>query len=194
MVLSLMKNFATLTQSRLHELVAYNPETGVFTRKVTTSPRAIAGMVAGRHRADGYSKICVDGKEYYAHRLAWLYVHGVWPQADVDHIDGDPSNNRIDNLRSVTHAQNTLNSRQRPVGISGLRGVTLHRNTGLWNSRIRLNGRQVSLGYFQDAQEAHKAYLAAVEKQHGEFAFIKRPAQKSAHPQRFTLAGDAENG
>ena len=167
----------SLDHTELKRLVSYDPETGEFTRLITTSPRAQVGDIAGRTRPDGYRKICVASKEYYSHRLAWFYVHGVWPEQDVDHIDGDPSNNRLANLRAVTHAQNTLNSRQRPIGVSGLRGVVLHHKTGLWNARVRIDGKQRSLGYFRDKNEARQAYLKAVKELHGEFAFENRSAQ-----------------
>lgn len=158
---------------RLRALLHYDLATGEFTRAVTTAPRAKAGAIAGGERKDGYRRICVDGTDYFAHRLAWLYVTGTVPDGEIDHINGNPRDNRIANLRCVTHGQNTLNSRQRPPGVSGLRGVTLHKKTGLWNARIRIDGKQSSLGYFKSPEQAKAAYEAAVLEVHGEHAYSK---------------------
>jgi hypothetical protein len=167
------KRREALTAERARQLLSYDPDTGVLLRLVTTSPRSMAGMVAGSKRRDGYRKLLVDRVEYFAHRVAWLLHHGEWPD-EVDHINGDPSDNRMINLRSVTHAQNTRNSRQRPIGASGYRGVRLHRRSGLWRAVIGTGGQYLSLGYFKDPEEAHKAYCSAVERLHGEHAFNAR--------------------
>src|SRR3990167_3120706 len=107
-----------ISQQRLKELLSYNPNTGEFTRLVATGIHGCnkAGVVVGclsDHPTQGYILIRVnnDGILYRAHRLAWLYVYGFWPPADIDHINGNRSDNRIVNLRSVTRSQNLQNMR-----------------------------------------------------------------------------------
>src|SRR5690606_34614864 len=98
-----------LTQQRLKELLYYDPETGIFTRLVGRSgPRARAGDVAGSDNGKGYIRIYVDGRPYKAHRLAWFYMHGEWPE-EIDHRNGERADNRLSNLRPVTRQQNNLN-------------------------------------------------------------------------------------
>lgn len=101
-----MKLLADLPRERLLEVLSYDPGTGIFHWRPGTRRE---GFVAGTIVSEGYISIGIDRRCYKAHRLAWLYFHGIWPSAVVDHIDGDTSNNRIENLRDVTHAQNGLN-------------------------------------------------------------------------------------
>jgi hypothetical protein len=113
-----------LNADRLRELVAYDPETGIFTRKIVISKVGSVGDVLGFVTNQGRLEISVAGKIYFAHRLAWLYMTGEWPQHTIDHIDGCPANNRLDNLRDVPHATNTENVRRaRSNSKSGILGV-----------------------------------------------------------------------
>ncbi|MCK9994454.1 MAG: hypothetical protein Dbin4_02974, partial [Alphaproteobacteria bacterium] len=100
---------AELTQSRLKELLHYDPDTGVFTRRVQTSSNARVGDVAGCLHPEGYRHIQIDGKRYAAHRLAWLYMTGEWPTNQLDHLNGVRDDNRWGNLREATHGQNQQN-------------------------------------------------------------------------------------
>ena len=94
-----------LTQERLKELLEYDPETGFFTRLIGRSgPRARSGDVAGCDNGQGYIRIYVDGRPYKGHRLAWFYVHGAWPR-EIDHINGDKSDNKLANLRPATRSR-----------------------------------------------------------------------------------------
>jgi len=104
---------------------------------------------------------------YYAHRLAWLYVHGKWPPAEIDHKDCDPANNRISNLRLATHAQNAANAHLRRTSTSGLKGAYRHQKK--WLAQITYNGRRIYLGVFDTDKEAHAAYVAASKDLHGSF-------------------------
>ena len=151
-----------LTQTRLKELLTYSPSTGVFTWRVTRGPKAMAGHVAGTPHARGYVALMVDQKLYLAHRLAWLYVHGAWPEWTIDHRNGDRADNRIRNLRDVT-LQANLHNQTKPYNSnkSGLRGVSFESRSNKWYSRIRVAGSNLMLGYFDTAQEAHAAYVAA---------------------------------
>src|SRR5690554_1763211 len=111
-----------ITQSDLHEVLNYCPDTGVLTWKKQLAPRGRIGSIAGcaekKGRSAGRVSIRIHGKLYLAHRLAWFYVHGEWPEL-IDHIDGDPSNNRLSNLRRATKAQNGWNSGPRSHNTSG---------------------------------------------------------------------------
>ena len=104
----------------------------------------------------------MDGVSQYAHRLAWLYVHGVWPPHEVDHINGDRSDNRIANLRLATRQQNSENRHgAQSNSKTGLVGVSWHKRAGKWQAHIRVKGRTRYLGLFESTQDACMAYLQA---------------------------------
>lgn len=164
-----------LTAERLRELLHYDPDTGVFIRRVQSSPRIKVGDVAGdvrQVRRDGfYRRISVENRRYAAHRLAWLYVHGEWPPDgfDIDHIDGDGRNNRITNLRLATRSQNGANRRLQVNNASGMKGVSFYRKTKKWKAQISVRGHVKSIGYFKTIEEAAAAYRAAASEHFGEF-------------------------
>ena len=166
-----------ITHQRLLELLIYDPDTGVFTwlrrpgsdRLTNTWNSRYAGAVAGWLR-EGYRHIRLDGGSYLAHRLAWLWVHGSWPAALIDHINGDRADNRIANLREATQSQNVQNSRKRRNNTSGYKGVTWHEPLRKWRARISVPSKQIFLGYFTCPDEASRAYEAAARTYHGEFA------------------------
>jgi len=160
----------TLTAERLRKLLSYNPATGKFIRLVRTSPRNKIGDEAGYIWPTGYRAIFVNNKLYLAHRLAWLHVHGRWPVEHIDHIDGNPSNNRIANLREASQSQNNANSKRQKNNKSGFKGVSWYKPTRKWVAYCTVNGRNKNLGYFDAADVAHAAYVDAAEKEFGEFA------------------------
>ena len=148
-----------LTQSRLKEILIYDQEAGLFRRKIDVGGAKI-GDIAGTDNGDGYLKIRVDGKSYKAHRLAWLYVMGRWPEKDIDHINGVRCDNRIVNLREATRAENKQNTRTANVNNgSGMLGAV--RRNDRWQAKIRVNGKQLHLGTFDTAEDANAAYLKA---------------------------------
>lgn len=156
-----------MTPARLRELLRYDQYTGEFVRLVDRQ-RYRAGTIAGSFDARGYLCIGLDGKTYKSHRLAWLYMTGAWPEQEIDHIDGDRSNNRFDNLRPATHEQNARNQKLRADNIARLKGVRL--NGATWQARIRIAGRTVSIGEFDSPEMAHGAYVAKAQEIFGEFA------------------------
>ncbi len=111
------------TYERVKEILSYDPATGLFKWIKTLSNRAQAGNVAGCYRKDGYLVIRFDGKLYLGHRLAWLLVTGNWPKQEIDHKDGNPSNNKWGNLREATHSENITNQAAHKNNKLGLKGV-----------------------------------------------------------------------
>lgn len=155
-----------LTAQRLREVLDYDPDTGVFTWKARLGGRRLAGQPAGIvNKAIGYAVIGLDGCRYYAHRLAWMFVHGRWPILHIDHINGDRADNRIANLRDVSAQTNMQNMRDAPGG-GRLIGASFDSKRGLFQSGIRVNGKRVRLGRFKTADEAHAAYVEAKRRLH----------------------------
>lgn len=168
-----------LTQDRLKDLLHYDPDTGVFTWRVATNRRVRVGAVAGCRNEKGYIRIRIDGRNYRAHRLAFLYVNGTFPPADVDHIDRRPSNNRWDNLRPATRSDNNKNIRINSNNTSGWKGVIWNKRDRKWVAQAKLNGRFRSLGYYTTPEEASDAYEAFARKHHGEFYHDTRTSRET---------------
>lgn len=156
---------AAVTEKRLRELLHYDPETGIFTRIVGKGGKP-SGSVSGKKTLGGYWQIKVDHISYRAHRLAWLYVYGKWPANMIDHIDGNPLNNSISNLRDVTRSVNVQNvKRARANNKLGLLGVSRNRNK--FQAAIKTeDGKRHYLGTYQTPELAHEAYLSAKRKLH----------------------------
>ncbi|MEB5707390.1 HNH endonuclease [Pantoea anthophila] len=157
-----------LTADYLRESLDYDPESGVFTwrerpashfetlRAMGVWNTKFARKIAGSVKPDGYVIIKVNGRFYGAHRLAWLHIYGKNPFI-VDHINRDPGDNRISNLRDVGFSENTINSLNRSDNTSGVKGVTWHAPAQKWQARICLRGKRISLGMFSDLMSAKKA-------------------------------------
>lgn len=154
-----------LTQSLLREYLQYDTGAGEF----IWLQGPYTGKVAGTVNSEGYISICLRRKIYRAHRLAWLYMTGAWPEATVDHINRDRSDNRWANLRQATPSQQNRNRPVLPANRAGLKGVIAHKN-GRFYARITVNGKREYSGGFQTAEEAHAAYVARSEQLFGEFA------------------------
>lgn len=150
----------------LRRLFTYEPS-GTLRRVVgARKPYPWRDICGGRY------KVCtVGGKTRYLHRLIWQYHHGREPSM-VDHINGDTTDNRIENLRECTAAQNQYNSRRKRNNRSGRKGVVYHKKcTGKpWHAKIRVKGKVISLGYHPTVEEAGAAYDAAAKRYAGEFA------------------------
>ena len=154
-----------LTAERLRHLLDFDPDTGVFRWRIKWY-RMNAGDVAGSPDGRGYLRIVISGRSYKSHRLAWLHVHGEWPEGDIDHINGDRSDNRVTNLKVCTNAENGQNRGLNRNNKSGYVGVSFHAQTGKWQAHIHANGRRHRLGEFQDKEEAAIAYANAKTKLH----------------------------
>ena len=145
-----------LTQDRLRELLHYDLHTGVFRWRVDRAGSAVAGSVAGStHYKSGHVRISVDGRSYGAHRLAWLYQFGTWPNGMIDHINQDPADNRIANLRSVDSSTNQKNVTQRSERKEDLpTGVYRVRKKPSYKVEVTSNGKRIYLGVFTTIEEA----------------------------------------
>lgn len=172
-----MADISPITADYLRSRLAYEQTTGVFRWKprpeLTDQHRPwntkYAGTVAGCVGAAGYIVIRIDGKNYRAHRLAWLHVHGEWPPGFLDHKDCDKLNNRFDNLRPASFADSSRNQRRPRSNTSGLKGVCWNEKSRKWQAGIKVNRRSIHLGLFDDREEAAAAYAAAAKKYHGRF-------------------------
>ena len=149
-------------ESKLSEVLRYEPKTG-FLFWTDRAHKSVKNKQAGTPNHRGYIIVLFQGKPYKAHRLAWLLTHGDWPSQMIDHIDGNPSNNAISNLRDVDNKTNQCNRhRARTDSKSGLMGASPFRNK--WKAQIKRNGVIKYLGLYDTAIEAHEAYK--LEKNH----------------------------
>ena len=151
----------------IKEYLSYDPLTGEFTWAKSPSPRMKDGSTAGTPNKSGYIRIKYSQKLYLAHRLAWYMYYGEMPDYDIDHINEDPSDNRISNLRLDINRENEHNkSKLRSDNTSGYRGVYWNKLEGKWCASIALQGKRIFLGYYNTPEEAHEAYLCAKRKYH----------------------------
>jgi len=152
-----------VSHNRLCEILKYNKKTGAFTWLISPTGSVVVGSVAGNLSKRGYIEIRIDKKAYKAHRLAWFYVYGVWPN-QVDHDDHDRSNNKWLNLNEATAETNAKN-RTNPKK-NGILGVKWSKRDKNWRATISVDGKRVCLGSFVDKFEAICAKLSANNK-HG---------------------------
>lgn len=143
-----------IDHAELTRLLDYDQNTGQFTWKVKTCRKVVPGKKAGGFNSNGYVQIKINNIFFYGHRLAWFYVHGKWPEQEIDHINGNTSDNRLCNLRPANRAQNNQNRIARVDCKSGVRGVILRKDTKKWQAEIRVNKKLISLGCFQTLEEA----------------------------------------
>ncbi len=158
-----------LTYERLREVLNYDSATGVFTWAVNIRRGVRAGQPAGTN-AHGYIKICIDRRRYYAHRLAWFYVHGEWPTKLIDHRLTRAAGNHLGNLREASASQNQANRPIQANNTSGAKGVTFRADRQKWMAQITVGRRNKFLGYFNSLEEGSAAYKAAAEAAFGDYA------------------------
>lgn len=164
-----------LTQDKLKSLLHYNPETGVFIW-IKENRRGIRGNgIAGSLTDNGYLNIGISGTLYRAHRLAWFYMIGEWPENDIDHINHKRTDNRWVNLRVCTRSQNLRNALKRPGCSSKHKGVSWFKGRDKWEAYIDFDGRRKKLGYFDNERDAAVAYNENAIAIFGEFACLNEP-------------------
>lgn len=146
---------------KLQHILNYEKETGVFTWRVNRGGGARAGDIAGCLKKNGYIYVMAIGKSYLAHRLAWLFTHGIWPSEQIDHINGRRHDNRILNLRECTSAENGQNRKINSNNRSRLTGVYWIFSRDKWKAQIKVGGEIRHLGYYSTKEQAHATYLAA---------------------------------
>ena len=159
-----------VTLSKLHDLFDYKD--GNLIWKAPTSPRVKIGDIAGHLNPTGYISIGVEGKLYLGHRLIYLYHNGYFPSY-IDHIDGNRSNNKIDNLRNATKSQNQMNIRLSTRNKSGTKGVSWDKKNKKWIVCVRVESKTYRLGYFDDKELARSVAIEATNKIHNEFSSYK---------------------
>ena len=155
-----MADHDSITADELRSILHYDPLTGVFTHRKSAGGR-LAGSVAGSVDVEGYIHIGVLKRHYRAHRLAWLYTYGTWPKNQIDHINRSRADNRICNLRDVTHQQNVQNAGNFRNNTSGRKGVYWCSSDKHWRARFLLGDKFLSLGCFKTFDEAVAARVAA---------------------------------
>ena len=158
-----------ITQKWLQTIFFYNPMTGVFTRRLKTNTKQKLGEVAGRLNADGYWHIHIGHTMYKAHRLVYLYLYGELPLREVDHINGNKSDNRLANLRLCERKENCRNFKKYKNNTSGFVGVSKHKKCNRWVATMQVDGTQKYLGLFKTPEEASAVYEKATKEVFGEF-------------------------
>lgn len=156
----------TLTASRLREVLHYDPLTGIFKWRVSLRNGKSPGDIAGALDGYGYFKIGLNERLYLSHRLAWLYMTGEWPPTGIDHINGEKGDNKWNNLRLASDAENAQNQRRAQSNSkSGILGVHPRPN-GRYEARIRIAGKSRYLGTFSTTEEAYAVYVQAKRELH----------------------------
>ena len=165
----------TITHPELLEILHYDVQSGVFTWRVR-KPGMPIGSVAGATGANGYRYIAIKRKKYLAHRLAWFYVHGVWPRI-IDHLDRVKSNNRLSNLRECkSQSENHENlglSKANKTGATGVRYDPLHCPSRPYRADISKLGNHVYLGSYETLEQARDAYVSAKKMYHTSLPYLK---------------------
>ena len=163
-----------LGASAVRDLLDYSPETGVITRR-RRSGKALAGAVAGTKNSNGHLQISINSRLYLAHRLAWVWMTGAWPEGSIDHINGIRDDNRWGNLRDVDDFLNAQNQRTaHSNSASGLLGVHFDPRIKKFRAQINISGKRVALGVHETSEAAFATYLEAKKRHHAGFVCVQR--------------------
>jgi len=156
-----------LESKEVFDYLSYDPDTGIFT---WVKPRkgVKKSKIAGRKDQNGYITICFNGTHHLAHRLAWFYTYGVFPDSNIDHKNKDRSDNRIENLRLATVSQNGGNQKHQTGRSSKYKGVSWHKRDKVW----RCNFKSRHVGTFLTEELAAEAYNERAKEFYGEFASL----------------------
>ncbi|WP_192798552.1 HNH endonuclease [Brucella anthropi] len=175
----------------LRQLLNYDPETGKlfwkerglewFSDDAKWTSSEVCKRWNSRHagreaftslKPNGYFHGALLNRNMSAHRVAWAVFYGAYPMADIDHINGIRSDNRISNLRAASRSENLRNSFIRSDNTSGFKGVSYHQGTSKWMAYIKTDRKRIYLGLYETAEQAHLAYCEAAKVHHGEFAKV----------------------
>jgi hypothetical protein len=157
-------NNGKLTQEQLKRILDYNPETGIFIHKLSPNGRIKKGHIAGTSGKDTYVKIKINFTLFLAHRLAWLYIHGYFPENDIDHVNRIKNDNRIINLREASRSCNIRNASIRSDNKTGITGIYYDSKHNRWVAGITINGNSQYIGRFKTLAEAAYARWTAEKK------------------------------
>lgn len=152
----------------LHKLFEYCD--GKLIRRIYMCGRATSGSEAGNLTAKGYLEVKIKDRTYKVHRIIWAMRHGTWPSGQIDHVNGNKSDNRIENLREVTQNQNMWNRGRLCNNKTGYKGVSKVRSSGRYKAQIKHFGRVICIGTFETPEEAYVAYCDSARRLHGEYA------------------------
>jgi hypothetical protein len=169
-----------LTQTRLRELLNYDPVTGEFQHRFSKGGFGRPERLAGVLTVQGYRIIGVDGERLRAARLAWLYMTGEWPKHFVDHINNDPADDRWCNLREASQSENMANGSDRVDNTSGYRGVTWDKERNKWVAQVQFKGKNHFCGRYSTKEEAAVARDAKAQILHGAFARLNSLTEYTA--------------
>ena len=161
-----------MTKEEAIQAVKYDRNTGNFWR-ARDSARTKIGYAVGYKNQDGYMVAKIGCRRYMLHRVAWLIEYGAWPEGEIDHINGNRADNRIENLRVVSRSQNMMNSRAKSTNKLGIKGVRQMPN-GMFQARITRDRKCHHLGTFSSFQEATRAWQAAADQIHGDYKVLKQ--------------------
>ncbi|MDE2105453.1 MAG: HNH endonuclease [Patescibacteria group bacterium] len=166
-----------LTAEFVRSILVYNSTDGIFTWKARSdtkdrAAKAWNGKPAGGKSNNKYISIKINGVLYKAHRLAWLYMTGEWPKYEIDHINGEPGDNRINNLREAKRTENSYNRGAQKDNTSGHKGVSFYKPYKKWRATIAADGKWRHLGYFESIEDAKAAYAKASSYLHKDFRKI----------------------
>ena len=165
-----------LTQQYVQKVLDYDPNAGIFTWK--QAPRHSPQLVnqqAGTLTRQGTRRLQINGRNYYCHQLAFLFMTGKWPKGEVDHINHKPDDNRWTNLRESNSHQNSCNRRKQRNNTSGYNGVSWHKGKQKFETKIQVNGKTLHPGSFKRIDFAAWMYDLVALKYHGEFALLNFP-------------------
>lgn len=165
-----MKKFDLPPSDKLNSLFNYEPKTGILSWKVSTNNRVKPGDLIRTRYKDGHLAVSVDGRRYLAHRIIWKMMTGSDPIDQIDHIDGNASNNAFANLRESDQSQNLANTKKRRDNTSGIKGVSFHKATGKWRVTIGKAYQSRQFGIYDDLEDAIEAANKHRRQMHGEFA------------------------
>ena len=152
-----MNTKSHVTCALLHHFCYYDSSSGELILQYNWGNKRKAGALLGSRRKDGYKEVMIYGSRFLVHHLIWLYFHGELPAQEIDHIDGNPWNNKIENLREASHKENLRNTKKHKNNTSGFTGVYFNKATGRWQAYAKVNYRANYIGLFDSPEEAAAA-------------------------------------